>query len=86
MHARAREQFMLQDLNPGLRTTTSRTGARSCASIRPSASVHQPINAGEIDYDALEVGCQAPRHRLLVPGLVHARPLAREHHRRSHSR
>jgi Carboxypeptidase regulatory-like domain/TonB dependent receptor-like, beta-barrel len=55
VHARAREQFMLQDLNPGLRTTTARTS--TLVRINPAyvAAVNQPINAGSIDYDALEV-------------------------------
>jgi hypothetical protein len=55
VHARAREQFMLQDLNPGLRATTARTA--TLVRINPAyvGAVNQPVNAGEIDYDALEV-------------------------------
>jgi hypothetical protein len=55
VHARAREQFMLQDLNPGLRATTSRTAP--LVRINPAyvGAVNQPINVGSIDYDALEV-------------------------------
>jgi hypothetical protein len=55
VHARARDQLMLRDLNPGLRTTTARTS--TLVRINPAfvGEVRQPINAGEIDYDALEV-------------------------------
>ena len=54
VHARARKQLMLQDLNPGLRTSTAPTA--TLVRINPAfAQVNQPINAGEIDYDALEV-------------------------------
>jgi hypothetical protein len=55
VHASAREQFMLQDLNPGLRATTSRTAP--LVRINPAyvGAVNQPINVGSIDYDALEV-------------------------------
>ena len=56
VHARAREQFMLQDLNPGLRATTSRTAPLGSESIRHtrarSVSRSMPVS---IDYDALEV-------------------------------
>ena len=55
VHARAREQFMLQDLNPGLRTTTSRTAPLVRINPAYTGAVNQPINAGSIDYDALEV-------------------------------
>ena len=55
VHARARDQLMLQDLNPGLRTSTARTAP--IVRINPAyvGQVSQPINAGEIDYDALQV-------------------------------
>jgi len=55
VHARAREQFMLQDLNPGLRTTTSRTAPLVRINPAYTGAVNQPINAGSIDYDALEI-------------------------------
>ena len=55
VHARARDQLMLQDLNPGLRTSPARTAP--VVRINPAyvAQVSQPINAGEIDYDALQM-------------------------------
>ncbi len=56
VRARARDQFMLQDLNPGLRTSTARTATLVRINPAYSAGVNQPVNAGEIDYDALEVG------------------------------
>jgi hypothetical protein len=55
VHARAREQLMLQDLNPGLRATTARTAPVVRINPAFAAAVNQPINAGAIDYDALEV-------------------------------
>ena len=55
VHARAREQFMLQDLNPGLRATTSRTAPLVRINPAYTGQVSQPVNAGSIDYDALEV-------------------------------
>jgi hypothetical protein len=55
VHARARDQFMLQDLNPGLRATTSRTAPVVRINPAYTGAVNQPINAGSIDYDALEV-------------------------------
>ena len=55
VHARAREQLMLQDLNPGLRATTSRTATVVRINPAYSGAVNQPVNAGEIDYDALEI-------------------------------
>jgi hypothetical protein len=55
VHARARDQFMLRDLNPGLRTSTARTAPVVRTNPAYVAQVNEPINAGEIDYDALQV-------------------------------
>jgi len=55
VHARARDQLMLQDLNPGLRTSTARTATLVRINPAYSGQVSQPINAGSIDYDALEM-------------------------------
>jgi hypothetical protein len=55
VHARARKQLMLQDLNPGLRTSTSPTATLVRTNPLYVGQVNQPINAGEIDFDALEV-------------------------------
>jgi len=55
VHARAREQLMLRDLNPGLRATTARTSTLTrINSPAFAASVFTPVNEGQIDYDALE--------------------------------
>ena len=55
VHARARDQLMLQDLNPGVRTSPARTAP--IVRINPAyvGQVSQPINAGAIDYDALQM-------------------------------
>jgi hypothetical protein len=55
VHARARDQLLLKDLNPGLRPTTARTSALVRIDSDYSAELRQPINEGEIDYDALEM-------------------------------
>ena len=55
VHARARDQLMLQDLNPGLRTSTARTSPLVRFDPNYVGAVNQPVNVGEIDYDALEV-------------------------------
>lgn len=54
VHARARDQLMLRDLNPGLRASTVRTATLVRIDPAFSAAVNQPVNAGKIDYDALE--------------------------------
>jgi hypothetical protein len=54
VHARGRDQLMLKDLNPGLRATTVRTATLVRIDPAFSAAVNQPVNAGKIDYDALE--------------------------------
>ena len=46
---------MLQDLNPGLRATTARTATLVRVDPASSRRCSQPVNAGEIDYDALEM-------------------------------
>ena len=55
VHARARDQLMLKDLNPGLRGTTARTSPLVRVNPAFSAELRQPINAGEIDYDGLQM-------------------------------
>ena len=54
VHARARDQLMLRDLNPGLRATTARTSTLTRVNPAFSAAVFTPVNDGKIDYDALE--------------------------------
>ena len=56
VHARGRAQFMSLEKNPGVRVNTSRTGAIVRVDPSFTASVQQPVNVGEIDYDALLVG------------------------------
>ncbi|HEY9464338.1 MAG TPA: TonB-dependent receptor [Vicinamibacterales bacterium] len=55
VHARGRDQLMIQDLNPGVRTSSARTAP--VVRINPAyvQQVSQPVNAGAIDYDALQV-------------------------------
>jgi len=55
VHARGREQFMIRDLNPGLKATTARTGTLVRINPAYAQAVNQPVNAGAIDYDALEM-------------------------------
>jgi hypothetical protein len=68
VHAAARDQLMVKDLNAGLRPTTSRTAAvvrtfsplaasyASALGLTPFVgALNQPLNAGSIDYDALEL-------------------------------
>jgi hypothetical protein len=55
VHARARDQFMLEDLNPGLRTSPARTATVVRTNPAYVAQVNQPINVGKIDYDALQM-------------------------------
>ena len=54
VHARARDQLMLKDLNPGQRATTSRTATLVRINPAFSGAVLTPINEGESNYDALE--------------------------------
>ncbi len=85
VHARARDQFMLQDLNPGLRTSTSRTA--TLVRINPAyAGAGESADQRRLDRlrRARDGAGQAFRLRLLVPRVVHAGLLAREHDRRRH--
>jgi hypothetical protein len=56
VHAMGRDQFMSFDLNAGLRVNTSRTGTivRTDQRYR-NQQIIERINAGETDYDALQV-------------------------------
>jgi len=55
VHARARDQLMLQDLNPGLRATTARTSTLVRVNPAFAGPVNTPVNVGSIDYDALQM-------------------------------
>ncbi|HEY3159557.1 MAG TPA: carboxypeptidase regulatory-like domain-containing protein [Vicinamibacterales bacterium] len=54
IHSQARDQFMLRDLNPGVRASTARTATLVRTDPAFTAAVNQPVNVGEIDYDGLE--------------------------------
>ncbi len=58
IHVATRDVLMTKDLNPGLRTTTSRTSR--LVRIHPEfpAGVFTQVNAGETDYDALQFGLE----------------------------
>jgi hypothetical protein len=55
VHSRARDQLMIRDLNPGLRTSPARTALVVRTNPAYVQQVSQPVNAGEINYDALQV-------------------------------
>jgi hypothetical protein len=55
VHARARDQLMIQDLNPGVRTSPARTSPVVRTNPAYVQQVSQPVNAGAIDYDGLQV-------------------------------
>jgi hypothetical protein len=56
VHAMGRDQFMSRDLNAGLRVDTSRTGRIVRPAVKyPNQQIVERINAGETDYDALQV-------------------------------
>jgi hypothetical protein len=54
VHAFARDQFMLLDLNPGLRVDTTRTGSVNRVNPNFVASVFTPVNRGRTEYDAFQ--------------------------------
>ena len=54
IHTRARDQFILRDLNPGVRASTARTATLVRVDPAFTGQVSQPVNAGKIDYDGLE--------------------------------
>src|SRR6185503_17089220 len=54
IHTRARDQFILRDLNPGVRASTARTATLVRVDPAFTGQVSHPVNAGEIDYDGME--------------------------------
>lgn len=58
VHVSTRGILMSKDLNPGLRTSTSRTSPVRRISRDFPAGVFTQINAGETDYDALQVAVE----------------------------
>jgi len=55
IHCFNRNQLMLDELNPGVRVDTSRTGRVVRVDPDYVAQVRAPVNAGETDYDALQL-------------------------------
>jgi len=55
VHARSRDQLLLRDLNPGQRATTARTATLVRINPAYNAELRQPVNEGNVDYDALEM-------------------------------
>ncbi|MGE0043984.1 MAG: TonB-dependent receptor plug domain-containing protein [Vicinamibacterales bacterium] len=58
VHSSTRGQLMTKDLNPGLRDTTSRTSTLRRIDPRFRAAVLTQINAGDSEYDALQVSVE----------------------------
>ncbi len=55
VHINMRKMYLQKDLNPGLRTSTSRTATLVRIDPRFTASVNEIINGGWADYDSLQV-------------------------------
>jgi hypothetical protein len=53
VHGIGRDYFMTQDLNPGVRVDTSRTGRIARVDPNFVSSVFARVNTGETDYDAI---------------------------------
>jgi len=58
IHSSTRGQLMTQDLNPGLRGTTSRTSTLRRIDPRFNAAVQTQVNLGESEYDALQLSLE----------------------------
>lgn len=58
VHAFGRDQFMILNLNPGLRATTARTA--TVVRIDPNfvSSVNTYVNQGKTEYDAIQLGVE----------------------------
>ena len=55
VHAFGRDQFMLHELNPGIRVDETRTGRVVRVDPNFTAEVREPVNTGRTDYDALQM-------------------------------
>ena len=69
VHAFGRDQFMMRDLNPGVRVDTTRTGRIVRQDPAFVSSVFTLVNTGRTDYDALQLQLErrwAGRHRFRV--------------------
>jgi hypothetical protein len=58
IHTNLRDLYMRKDLNPGLRTSTSRTAALIRTDPRFTAAVLEIVNTGWADYDAIQLSAQ----------------------------
>jgi Carboxypeptidase regulatory-like domain/TonB-dependent Receptor Plug Domain len=58
VHANHRDLYMLQDLNPGVRTSTSRTATLNRIKPEFTSAVLELVNAGWFDYNALQTSVQ----------------------------
>jgi hypothetical protein len=77
VHAFGRDQFMIRDLNPGIRVDTTRTGRIVRQDPAFVSSVLMLVNTGRTDYDALQLQVErrwAGSHRFRVSyTLAHSR-------------
>src|SRR4029078_3269909 len=55
VHASGRDQFMIRDLNPGVRADTTRTGRIVRVDPAFVSSVYLRVNTGRTGYDALQL-------------------------------
>src|SRR6185436_9795538 len=59
VHASHRDLYMLQELNPGIRANTSRTGTVTRVGYSGfAASVLELVNSGEFEYNGLQTSVQ----------------------------
>lgn len=58
VHAFGRDQFILLNLNPGLRASTSRTGTVTRVDRNFTGIVNTFVNDGKTDYDAVQFGIE----------------------------
>jgi len=63
VHLNHRDLYMYQDLNPGVRTSTSRTAALVRIDPRFVSSVRELVNLGWADYDGLQLSVQKRQSR-----------------------
>jgi hypothetical protein len=58
VHAFARDQFILRNLNPGLRASTTRTATIARIDPNFSSLVNTVVNDAKMEYDAIMVGVE----------------------------
>jgi hypothetical protein len=86
VHAFARDQFMSNQLNPGVRTSTARTATVVRVDPNYTAAVNTIVNTGKTEYDAIMMMLEkryANNYQFRV--LVHVVEEPRQHgrHRRT---